>query len=256
MGFVFRVFFGMTIAFIALFINIIKKAIDSMNRQQPPRRYPPRSSTTTRTTTTHTTHRSSTYSSGTREARQGQTGDYTPIYSTPTQGQSQAPPPVRTQTVVPTPEDETTREAKKFIAKLEVVNEKIPDEEISSLINDLVKVTEEIFESVGDKPENVVAVRRFLSYYLPTTVKLLETYVQYDQKKVQTANIAQTKAKIKEMLEKLLEAFYQLHDSLYQYEAMDVMNEISAMESILSSEGLISDKGDEIHRLFENETLN
>ncbi|MCL1802070.1 MAG: 5-bromo-4-chloroindolyl phosphate hydrolysis family protein [Eubacteriaceae bacterium] len=146
---------------------------------------------------------------------------------------------------------ETVAISQGYIDKFRAINEKITDEEMSDMISDIEKVTAEIFVSIKGDVEKTAIVRRFLSYYLPTTNKLLETYLQFETKSVQTPNITQTQEKIKETLNLLLEAFYKLHDSLYDEDAMDVMNEISAMESILSSEGLITASNDDIASFLE-----
>ena len=134
--------------------------------------------------------------------------------------------------------------SRNYITKIKIANDRIPDEDMSDLISRIERVTKDIFDAVVDKPENIPSLRRFLSYYLPTTLKLMETYAHLDKRMTQTSNITATKLEIKSMLEKLLEAYHKLLDSIYDSTAMDVMNEISAMESILSSEGLLKGEND------------
>ena len=159
-----------------------------------------------------------------------------------------APPAPQPQTVQsPAADPEVARiieHSRNYITKIKIANDKIPDEDMSDLISRIESVTKDIFDAVVDKPENIPSLRRFLSYYLPTTLKLMETYAHLDKRMTQTSNITATKHEIKAMLEKLLEAYYKLLDSIYDSTAMDVMNEISAMESILSSEGLLKGEND------------
>ena len=160
----------------------------------------------------------------------------------------QAPPAPQPQPVQsPASDPEVSRiieHSRNYITKIKIANDRIPDEDMSDLISRIERVTKDIFDAVVDKPENIPSLRRFLSYYLPTTLKLMETYAHLDKRMTQTSNITATKLEIKAMLEKLLEAYHKLLDSIYDSTAMDVMNEISAMESILSSEGLLKGEND------------
>jgi hypothetical protein len=242
-----RLFIGLLIAFIAFFVSAIKRGVSSSTQRryedsryrEEQRRFQQRSSQ--RSAQSPPPMRSSTApkppSSRPADfaAKTEPTASATPNPQTPQEKQAA----------------ELAAQSRVYIAKIRDINEKIPDPEMSAIIEKVEQVTVEIFNSVRDNPDNASVVRRFLSYYLPTSLKLLETYVQYDTKQVQTPNITQTKQKIKDTLNLLLDAFYKLHDSMYEVEAMDVMNEITAMESILSQEGLISNSEDDIHNYFE-----
>ena len=55
-----------------------------------------------------------------------------------------------------------------------------------------------IFEIVRQKPEQLYKLRRFMKYYMPTTIKLLEAYRELDMQPVQGENILRSKEEIEE----------------------------------------------------------
>ena len=81
-------------------------------------------------------------------------------------------------------------------------------------------------------------MRRFLDYYLPTTIKLLHQYDRMDSLGVSGENITGTKAKIRGMLDTVCSAFDRQLDSLFQDESMDVSADITVLEQMMTQEGL------------------
>ena len=81
-------------------------------------------------------------------------------------------------------------------------------------------------------------IRKFMSYYLPTTLKLVNTYREFYEQPVESRNIAGAKKNIEGALDTINTAFENLLDSLYQDDAMDVSTDISVLKSMLAQEGL------------------
>ena len=67
-----------------------------------------------------------------------------------------------------------------YIEKIERSNDAIPGEEISNKISHMQTIVERIFERVKEHPDCADELRRFMDYYLPTTVKLLDAYEELD----------------------------------------------------------------------------
>ncbi|MFA0814825.1 MAG: 5-bromo-4-chloroindolyl phosphate hydrolysis family protein [Anaerofustis sp.] len=135
--------------------------------------------------------------------------------------------------------NEIIREANGYIRLIRQANESIPGAAVSAKIDRIEELTKSIFQAVIDKKEPRSKVRRFLNYYLPTTVKLLETYHSMEAQTVGGENISVTMEKIDEMLTTVIQAFEKQLDSLYANDAMDVSADISVMQSIMKQEGLI-----------------
>ena len=80
-----------------------------------------------------------------------------------------------------------------------------------------------------------------MNYYLPTTLKLLNAYSEFDSQPVQGENIRTAKAEIEKTLDTIIVAFENLLDSLFQDDMLDISTDISALEATLAQEGLTGD---------------
>lgn len=125
-----------------------------------------------------------------------------------------------------------------YIKEIRRCNDAIPGEEISNKIDKIELVVRKIFKRVEQHPENVNDLRKFMKYYLPTTIKLLRAYEELDQQEVQGENMINSKKEIEKTLDTLNIAFEKLLDDLFQETAWDVSSDISVLESMLAQEGL------------------
>lgn len=114
----------------------------------------------------------------------------------------------------------------------------IRDTEIRRRINEIMSITDRIVRDAIDDPGDVPQIRKFLDYYMPTTLKLLNAYDRMDAMEVEGENISGSKKRITEMLDTSIEAYKKHLDSLFANQAMDIDAEIRAMEGILAREGL------------------
>ena len=89
---------------------------------------------------------------------------------------------------------------------------------------------------VTRQPEKQYQIRRFLNYYLPTTLKLLDNYIYLDGKG--TENAQNIQSSVENSLEMIAAAFESLHNQLLRSNAIDITSEIQAMETIFASDGL------------------
>lgn len=128
-----------------------------------------------------------------------------------------------------------------YVRKIRQCNETIPGEEISEKIERMEVLVDKIFDRVEQKPACASDVRKLTEYYLPTTVKLLETYAEMDAQPVGGANIQAAKREIETTLDTINKAFEKLLDSLFQETAWDVSSDISVLQTMLAQEGLTED---------------
>ena len=129
-------------------------------------------------------------------------------------------------------------ERDKAISEMRRLNDAIKDETISAQIDRLEATTGKIVDAVVAEPSKQSQIRKFMNYYLPTTLKLLNAYDRMDAAGVSGTNIDGTKGKIEDMLETICTAFDKQLDSLYGAEAMDISADITVMEQMLAQEGL------------------
>ena len=101
-----------------------------------------------------------------------------------------------------------------------------------------MRVSDKIVQDAIHDPSDVPQIRKFLDYYLPTTIKLLNAYDRMDEQGISGDNIDKTKQSISEMLDTAIEAFKKQLDSLFGNQALDIETDIDVMNTMLKREGL------------------
>lgn len=137
--------------------------------------------------------------------------------------------------------DKMIRDGALAIGEMKRLDENIADPGISTDIVRLEQVSAKIFEEVRQHPEKLPQIRRFLDYYLPTTLKLLNAYDRMSGTGVSGENIDTTLAKVEGMMRTIVAAFEKQLDSLYGAEALDISTDITVLENMMAREGLTGD---------------
>ena len=130
------------------------------------------------------------------------------------------------------------------LAELREVNSFIKDEAISAKVSRLEDLTGKIFKIVEENPEKQPQLRRFMSYYLPTTLKLVRSYATLEKQGVKGENIMSTKRSISDILDTLSTGFEQQLDQLFKSDAIDIAADINVLENLMQQDGLKSDKSE------------
>ena len=133
-------------------------------------------------------------------------------------------------------------EGQAYINRIHEINEAIKDEIVSQKLDGLETVITKIFEYVEQHPESAPETKKLMKYYLPTTIKLLESYQKLNDQPVQGPNIFKSKKEIEDTLDTLNQAFARLFDNLYQDTSMDIKSDISVLNTLLAQEGLTGEK--------------
>lgn len=156
-----------------------------------------------------------------------------------------------TEVEVPEPEPEPTgnpeldkmvADGQKAIAEMRRLDGAIADENISANIRRLETVCQKIFEQVKADPSRLPQIHRFMDYYLPTTLKLLNAYDRMDATGVSGENIDGTKRRVENIMDTIAAAFEKQLDSLFGADAMDISADIAVLETMLEREGLAGEK--------------
>ena len=125
-----------------------------------------------------------------------------------------------------------------ILRQLREVNDAIPGEEMSAKIDRLEAVTTRIFELAEKDPDKLPQLRRFMDYYLPTALKLLKSYAEFDRQGVEGAILSDSKKKIEETMDTLVVGFEQQLDKLFQDDALDLSADISVLKNMMAQDGL------------------
>lgn len=134
--------------------------------------------------------------------------------------------------------DELIRQRDLALSEMHRLNDSIEDPKISAQIDHMEAVTAKIIAHVVEHPRKLPQIRKFLNYYLPTTLKLLNAYDRMDAAGISGANIDGTMGKIETMMDTVATAFDRQLDALFGDEALDISTDITVMENMLAREGL------------------
>lgn len=132
-------------------------------------------------------------------------------------------------------------EGNEYLVNVRKINDMIPDddaEHMSDKLYSLENIMKRIFEYVEQHPDKAQDLRKFMNYYLPTTQKLLNAYVQLDAQPEVGDNIKDTKRQISDALNTINSAFEKLFDDLFEEQAWDIASDISVMQTMMSQDGL------------------
>lgn len=134
----------------------------------------------------------------------------------------------------------TLKAGEDYLSQIRAANDAIPGEEISRKLDNLELIIRRIFEQLRNHPEKIPEMNKFMDYYLPTTLKLVNAYREFDGHSLPTEgeNISGGKREIEKTLDTINKAFLNLFDSLFADTAMDISTDISVLRTMLAQEGL------------------
>ena len=118
-------------------------------------------------------------------------------------------------------------------------NELIPDAQLTEQMNQLNDVADRIFHTVAEQPGKAPQIRRFMDYYLPTTLKMLQGYRKMEERHVSGAEADATRSQIRQAMDVVLKAFDKQLHALYEDDMLDISTDIDVMEAMLKQDGLV-----------------
>lgn len=137
---------------------------------------------------------------------------------------------------------EILSEGREYITFVHGINKEIPDtDEMSTKLYHLEDIMNKIFEQVKKEPQSADELHKLMTYYLPTTKKLLQAYVELEKQNHSGENIVQTKKEIESAIDTINVAFENLLDNLFQDMAWDISSDISVMKTMMAQDGLTTE---------------
>lgn len=130
------------------------------------------------------------------------------------------------------------QEGRNLIHAIKKANDMIPGEELSKKLDQLEEIAHKIFDHVEKHPEKLPQLTRFTQYFLPTTLKLANTYAKLDYQPIEGKNISSAKKEIEDTMDGIYHAFENLLDGLFEDVALDISTDISVLETMLAQDGL------------------
>jgi 5-bromo-4-chloroindolyl phosphate hydrolysis protein len=117
---------------------------------------------------------------------------------------------------------------------------KVKDAEFVTGVSSIVATSHQILEYLAKNPARVKRARKFLSYYLDTTLFIVDGYAEVESSN--DSEIVASRDKMKGILSTIQQAFDKQLAVLLRNDVMDMDVEIEVLKSTLKSEGLIPDE--------------
>ena len=118
----------------------------------------------------------------------------------------------------------------------------IKDPEVRQKINEIMRITDKITQDAIADPSDIPQIKKFMNYYLPTTIKLLNAYDRMSSQGIEGENLDRSMKSINEMLDQAIVAYKKRLDSLFENQALDIETDIEVMNTMLAREGLSGGK--------------
>ena len=116
-------------------------------------------------------------------------------------------------------------------------NAAIPDQELSEQMDNLALRCEQIFRTVSETPSKAPQVRKFMNYYLPTTLKMLANYRTIQQRGVSYGEMKEARETTVHGMNLILTACQKQIDSLHRDNLLDISTDIDVLEQMLKRDG-------------------
>lgn len=141
------------------------------------------------------------------------------------------------------PQTKVDRDAENAILdEIRQVNDQVANEKLSAQIDRIGVITAKILEYQKSRPEKAPQLHSFLSYYLPTTLKILRAYGQLESQQIVGENITAAMKRVEGMMDKVVEGFEKQLDQLFQGDTMDITADVDVLEQMLARDGLTGEQ--------------
>ena len=130
-----------------------------------------------------------------------------------------------------------------ILEEIRSINAGIDNPKLNQQIDRIGVITAKVFEYQRSHPQKSNQLHSFLSYYLPTTLKILRAYAQLEDQEVDGENISAAMERIEGMMDKVVEGFEKQLDQLFQGDALDITADVEVLERMLAKDGLSDHEG-------------
>ena len=133
--------------------------------------------------------------------------------------------------------DQFLQEGRDALSQLRALETSIQQPPLKVQIGQLITLCEKILAQVRENPQKLPLTRQFMRYYLPTTLKLLNTYDKMDDIGTQGGKVEHTLETIQSVMQTIVSAFEKQLDSLFGEESLDISTDIQVLQTLLKREG-------------------
>lgn len=135
--------------------------------------------------------------------------------------------------------DSVIKEGRAYILSIKELHIGITSEPMSSKLSVLETLLSAIFDRVQKEPKELSHMDKLMRYYLPTTLKLIKTYLDFDGIISPDNEVKNTKKEIELTLDSINKAFSEFQNRLFKSQAFDASADAALLKVMLTKEGLV-----------------
>jgi 5-bromo-4-chloroindolyl phosphate hydrolysis protein. len=134
--------------------------------------------------------------------------------------------------------DSVLKEGKRAVSELGRLYAAILSPDVKQRVLKIIDISDKIIKDAAKDPSDIPQIKRFLNFYMPTTIKLLNEYDRMYSSGINGKNISGSMNRIESALDSIAEAYARHYDSLFNNENLDIETDIKVLEGLLKREGL------------------
>lgn len=134
--------------------------------------------------------------------------------------------------------EEVVGGARAGVERLRKKSRLLPDPEVRLKALSACTTADKIVRELEREPRRIQSARRFLTYYLDATDRIVTRYMEISSRKVEGESVQQTLAKVEPTLDVIDRAFDRQLESLLHDEVLDLDAEISLLRKTAELEGV------------------
>ncbi len=135
-----------------------------------------------------------------------------------------------------------------MLSRLRTLSKQIDDQSFLPIIQELENNIKQILKVVYNQPSDAPLARKFMNYYLPTTLKMIEKYAEYEALGYESTAVKKNKQKIIEAVKVINQACHKQLDIMYKDDILDINTDINTLERMLKRDGLVESELEKIHQ--------
>ncbi|MDY3005551.1 5-bromo-4-chloroindolyl phosphate hydrolysis family protein [Anaerococcus sp. AGMB00486] len=135
--------------------------------------------------------------------------------------------------------EDLVKSSNQYLSSIKLSISRIENRAFLEKVIELKKTIQNIINIVKRYPEKAQALDKFMNYYLPTTVKLIDAYTEYEIMGSDEKDILSAMKEIDSSIFTINEAFEKIQLELLEDRTMDIKTDIDTMKLLLNQEGYL-----------------
>lgn len=136
---------------------------------------------------------------------------------------------------------EIIEESLRSLDELARLKKDIKDGELRENIGSLMANASDILKIIDKYPDKAYGLGKFSTYYLPTSIKLVDSYRDFEMLGLDDDGFTKSKKDINKSIKDIGDAFANIKGELLEDRTMDVKTEIDTISLLLNQEGYLGD---------------